>query len=335
MLSSQNLKAEPGRRVRIFISHLWANALLYEDLVRVLDSLYSQAWVNTSLSKDAAVAVYADHEKSIRAAVTQEADRLKEVRSQRLSRLQQERAELQLELQPGNTLFRLKREQAAAIEKLRQERASERRIAFERAYYEERLEELRASPAVSRREAKLRRLEAVESEIAGIENDIACCEQAFQRVAHRKHGRFIEYSHRDRDIQRELYSRIRSADVVIVIGSSFAEHRKWLDFEIRTAQRLSTPIVLVIPPSRKRVPRGLRFEARHVIPWSALEIENALALAGRLPRVERDSQELRSGKRNLLVRQVDRLRDGGATLAVACEQVGVSPSSYRRWSRSE
>ena len=70
------------------------------------------------------------------------------------------------------------------------------------------------------------------------------------------------------DIAFGIYDKIDNCDVFIVIGRTFSQYRKWLEFEMLAAQGLGKPIVAVIP-NLQDTPRELMFYCDEIVNWGS------------------------------------------------------------------
>ncbi len=76
------------------------------------------------------------------------------------------------------------------------------------------------------------------------------------------------------DIAENLERRIRSADIVFVIVSSFYRFREWVDFEIMVSRDASVPVCAV--EAGGEIGRTHSFDYAAVVPMANIEISRAL-----------------------------------------------------------
>lgn len=72
------------------------------------------------------------------------------------------------------------------------------------------------------------------------------------------------------DVAVAIYDAISQCDLFIVIGRAYSQYRRWLEFEMQTAQALGRPILGVIP-GQQEIPRELQFNCDRTICWDGRE----------------------------------------------------------------
>jgi hypothetical protein len=78
------------------------------------------------------------------------------------------------------------------------------------------------------------------------------------------------------EIQYELRTQMRPADVFIIIAGMYAAHREWIDFELQFARRIGRPIIGIIKWGAERVPANIQDAATELVGWSGASIVQAI-----------------------------------------------------------
>ena len=70
--------------------------------------------------------------------------------------------------------------------------------------------------------------------------------------------------------------KIKLSSCVLVISGMYYNHRKWMQYEIETAQRMGRPIIAVRPWGAERTPVEVSSVATEIVNWNTTSIVDAI-----------------------------------------------------------
>ena len=83
-------------------------------------------------------------------------------------------------------------------------------------------------------------------------------------------------------LKLDLTVQILHASVVIIIAGMYANHSKWIDYEIEEATRLGKYIIAIEPWGQERIPRKIQEHADNIVGWNSASVVNAIKKRGLL-----------------------------------------------------
>jgi|APSaa5957512622_1039677.scaffolds.fasta_scaffold27767_1 hypothetical protein len=77
-------------------------------------------------------------------------------------------------------------------------------------------------------------------------------------------------------IKQALRNRIVSSDIVLAIAGVYATYSDWIEWELKTADRISKPIVGIVPWGQERVSSTVQNYSVIDVRWNTESIVNAI-----------------------------------------------------------
>ena len=77
-------------------------------------------------------------------------------------------------------------------------------------------------------------------------------------------------------IMAAIDRKIRLSSCVLVISGMYYNHRKWMQYEIETAQRMGLPIIAVRPWGAERMPVEISSVATEIVGWNTTIIVDSI-----------------------------------------------------------
>jgi Thoeris protein ThsB, TIR-like domain len=82
-------------------------------------------------------------------------------------------------------------------------------------------------------------------------------------------------------IEAALARQIGPAEVVVILGGMYDEHKDMLDLEMALAKKHARPIIGLRPSGSQVVPKGVEARATEIVVWSTRSIVDAIKLLAR------------------------------------------------------
>ena len=80
----------------------------------------------------------------------------------------------------------------------------------------------------------------------------------------------------DEMLEKNLRDQIRPADVMVIVAGMEAARSEWMDWEIRFARRIGTPIVGVRRWGAIQIPKLVQRNATEIVGWNRDSIVNSI-----------------------------------------------------------
>ena len=80
----------------------------------------------------------------------------------------------------------------------------------------------------------------------------------------------------DENLKEALKRQIRPVNCVLILAGMYANHSKWIKFEIDYALQIGKPIIVVKPWGQERVPVYLQENANEIVGWNTSTIVSAI-----------------------------------------------------------
>lgn len=79
-----------------------------------------------------------------------------------------------------------------------------------------------------------------------------------------------------RALEKELRNQIRPAHALLLIAGMEVPRRDWIDFEIRFARRIGTPIIGILPRGSVQLPKIVSRASSEIVGWNRDSIVTAI-----------------------------------------------------------
>lgn len=77
-------------------------------------------------------------------------------------------------------------------------------------------------------------------------------------------------------IMEAIDRKVKLSSCVLVVSGMYYNHRKWMQYEIETAQRMGRPIIAVRPWGAERTPVEITSVATEIVGWNTNSILDAI-----------------------------------------------------------
>jgi uncharacterized protein YdaL len=77
-------------------------------------------------------------------------------------------------------------------------------------------------------------------------------------------------------IKQVLKNRIQSSDIVLAIAGVYATYSDWIAWELETADKISKPIIGVVPSGQERISTTVQKYSIKDVRWNTESIVNAI-----------------------------------------------------------
>jgi len=78
------------------------------------------------------------------------------------------------------------------------------------------------------------------------------------------------------ELEYDLRSQMRPADVFLIIAGMYAAHSDWIDFELSFARRIGRPIIGIVKRGSERIPTAIQDAATEIVGWNGASIVAAI-----------------------------------------------------------
>lgn len=82
----------------------------------------------------------------------------------------------------------------------------------------------------------------------------------------------------DRKLSDKLRSHIRLSQIILIPAGMEINFRRYIQFELEVAQEMNKPIIGIIPPEKKRIPKIIETIAWQIVGWNRNSIVKAIEM---------------------------------------------------------
>lgn len=84
------------------------------------------------------------------------------------------------------------------------------------------------------------------------------------------------FANNDGALRRELDDQMRTAQLVLVLAGMYAQHSKWIGYELKRAGEWRKPVVAIRPWGGQRTPLAVSLAADELVSWQTSSIVPAI-----------------------------------------------------------